>query len=236
MGMPRRLLLFSLASLAVALPAATASATSCPGADTTISALTAGSARAAVLCVVNAERTARGLDALTLNTKLQLAAQRHSEDMLARGYFAHEAPAPAAFGADPGDRIDAAGYDWQSYGENIAAGYGTPREVMEAWMASEGHCHNILDPGFTELGVGVTALAATIDGELGTWTQDFGRPRGASAPGSNHGPQGACPYGALQGLDSPEPAAAPGSDQAPALPTAGETPAPAGDEPARDAS
>ena len=196
----RRLLL--LGALAGAVLAPSASAASCAGADTPISSATLDSAKDAVLCIVNAERTVRGLPAVTASDRLALAAQRHTDDMVARDFFDHYAPAPAPFGTDPGDRITAAGYAWQSYGENIAAGYHTPRSVMTGWMASEGHCTNILDPGFTQLGVGDATAAATILHGLGTWTQDFGRPRGASAPSTDRGPQQGCPYTGLQGIDA----------------------------------
>ncbi|MFL5844887.1 MAG: CAP domain-containing protein [Solirubrobacteraceae bacterium] len=192
--MARRLLLLALAAGTVALPATPAAAAEiCPGENATISALTLDSARDSILCLVNAERTSRGLNALVQDDGLQLSAQRHTEDMLARGFFDHVNPD----GDDPGDRITAAGYDWWAYGENIAAGYRTPRDVMLGWMKSTGHCHNILDPGFTELGVGVTALAATLSHALGTWTQNFGRPAGTHAPGSDRGPQEGCAYTTL---------------------------------------
>jgi uncharacterized protein YkwD len=195
--MARRLLVCSIAVCALALPSASASAATCAGADTTIGALTLDSARDAVLCIVNAERSARGLTVLAQDDQLELAAQRHSEDMLARDYFDHVNPD----GEDPGDRVTAAGYEWSAYGENIAAGYSTPRKVMLGWMKSEGHCHNVLNPSFTELGVGVTALAATLSRSLGTWTQNFGRPRGTRAPGSDEAPSQGCPYANLEGLD-----------------------------------
>lgn len=191
--MPRfTLLALPLAAAALLLPSATAGAATCAGADTQITSATLSTTPAAVLCIVNAERTARGLPAVTQNDKLELAAQRHTDDMVARDYFEHDAPAPAPDGSDPGDRITAAGYEWWSYGENIAAGYRTPRDVMAGWMKSTGHCHNILAPGFTQLGVGIATRAATISRAVGTWTQDFGRPSGTHAPSSDTGPQDAC--------------------------------------------
>src|SRR3954449_8565974 len=176
----------------------TASATTCANADTSVTSLSRTDARKAVLCIVNAERNARGLPSVHSDMRLMIAAQRHTADMVRRNFFDHVAPG----GSDPGHRITAAGYAWMTYGENIAAGYTTPRSVMEGWMASAGHCENILNPAFTELGVGVSAAAATLGGSTnGTWTQDFGLPRGGSARSSNTGPQHACPYGSLKGID-----------------------------------
>lgn len=210
--MARRRLLLSAAACALAFSAAPAAAETCPGADTTISAVTLSSARAAVLCIVNAERTARGLNALARDDTLELAAQRHSQDMLARNFFDHVNPD----GDDPGERITAAGYEWSSYGENIAAGYRTPRKVMEGWMKSEGHCLNVLNPSVTELGVGVTALAATLPGAAGTWTQNFGRPLRTPAPGRDDAPRRGCPYAQLEGLDGTA-AAGPGEGGGPGV-------------------
>ncbi len=53
-------------------------------------------------------------------------------------------------------------------GENIASGQESADEVVDGWMASPGHCANIMDPNFTEIGVGY------YDGDI--WTQVFGRP------------------------------------------------------------
>lgn len=132
-----------------------------PGGDS------AASLRAQVLDLVNTERARNGCGALRESGQLRTAAQRHSDDMAARGYFDHTNPD----GAGPGDRITAAGYRWRAYGENIAKGQQDARSVMTAWMNSSGHRANILNCTFTELGVEV---------RLGSggpwWTQNFGTP------------------------------------------------------------
>jgi uncharacterized protein YkwD len=98
---------------------------------------------------------------LTWNTILAQAALAHSTDMNDNNYFSHT----GLDGSSPGDRITAAGYIWTSYGENIAAGYPNEQSVMTAWLQSEGHCMNIMNAGFKEMGSGK-------DGTY--WTQDFG--------------------------------------------------------------
>ena len=202
-----RLPLLALPLAAALLAPGAAGAAACAGADTPLDASAFPAARAAVLCIVNAERTARGLPAVRHQDELELAAQRHSDDMVARDYFEHVAPD----GSSPGDRIEAAGYDWWAYGENIAVGFRTPRAVMEGWMRSPGHCRNVLGPNFTQLGVGVATVAATIGGGVGTWTQDFGRPAGVPAPSTDTGPQDACSTATtLIGLDPPATPRAPG--------------------------
>ena len=70
------------------------------------------------------------------------------------------------------DRIDATGYNWQTCGENIAAGQPSIRAAVKAWLASPGHCANIMDPDFEEMGLG---MARNADSDYGIyWTQVFG--------------------------------------------------------------
>ncbi|ANP52541.1 RNA polymerase sigma factor (sigma-70 family) [Streptomyces griseochromogenes] len=120
---------------------------------------------AQVVALVNKERAAAGCGPLTENAQLDKAAQGHSDDMAARNFFDHTNPD----GADPGQRITAAGYHWSTYGENIAMGQQTPQSVMDSWMNSPGHRANILNCSFKDIGVGVHK------GSGGPWwTQDFG--------------------------------------------------------------
>ncbi|MFE4666183.1 sigma-70 family RNA polymerase sigma factor [Streptomyces sp. NPDC056716] len=118
-----------------------------------------------VLELVNAERADAGCSPVRQNAALDSAAQGHSADMAARDFFDHTNPD----GADPGDRITAAGYRWSTYAENIAMGQQTPAEVMQSWMDSPGHRANILNCSVEETGLGV------YEGAGGPWwTQVFG--------------------------------------------------------------
>lgn len=108
--------------------------------------------------------------ALAWDARLAYAARSHSADMAAKNYFSHTSPDGTAFST----RITRAGYVWSAAGENIAAGQDTPAHVVGDWLASYGHCKNLMSAGFTDLGVGVAT-----GGSYGIyWTQDFGRPRG----------------------------------------------------------
>ncbi|MFE0439957.1 sigma-70 family RNA polymerase sigma factor [Streptomyces nigra] len=118
-----------------------------------------------VVALVNKERAAAGCGPLAEDSLLDKSAQAHSADMAARDFFDHTNPD----GADPGQRITAAGYRWSTYGENIAMGQQTPEAVMESWMNSPGHRANILNCSFKDIGVGVH------EGPGGPWwTQNFG--------------------------------------------------------------
>jgi uncharacterized protein YkwD len=119
----------------------------------------------ATLCLVNAARSARGLAPLRHERRLAKAAQRHAVDMAHKRYFAHDSLDGSTFL----DRIRAAGYlresrSWTA-GENIAWGSGsrsTPRSIVRAWMASEGHRANILSAAFRDIGIGVTPGAPMV--------------------------------------------------------------------------
>jgi uncharacterized protein YkwD len=129
-----------------------------------------GAVREEMLTRVNAVRKKAGLKPLRLNSDLEKAAQRHAEDMLARGYFAHESPS----GTTVRERARKAGYAWNAIGENIAFGQTSVQEVIETWMDSPGHRKNILSRNFSELGVGL-ALGKGRDGKYQIlWVQNFG--------------------------------------------------------------
>jgi len=105
---------------------------------------------------------------LTWNAQLATAARLHSQDMADRSYFAHDTPD----GVTPQTRMERAGYTgWTATGENIAAGY-TVSKVMAGWLASPGHCENIMRPQFRELGVGIYSKPGSAYGSY--FTQDFG--------------------------------------------------------------
>ncbi|GAA1976669.1 hypothetical protein GCM10009718_11160 [Isoptericola halotolerans] len=124
-----------------------------------------GTDSALVLELVNAERAAVGCGALRADAGLDDLALRHSEDMAARGYFAHTTPD----GLTPWDRAAAAGVQGAA-AENIARGQQDAAEVVRAWMDSPGHRANIVNCELTRHGLG----AHRADGGP-WWTQVFGR-------------------------------------------------------------
>ncbi len=107
---------------------------------------------------------------LRWNGLLTQAAASHSADMAAKDYFSHT----SADGRSMADRVNATGYAWSSLGENIAAGYATVDSVIDGWMRSDGHCANLMNPAFDE--VGLACAAAAAGGRYGHyWTQDLAR-------------------------------------------------------------
>jgi uncharacterized protein YkwD len=134
--------------------------------------------RTALRCLVNAERQRHGLPTLHSSSRLNAAADRHSADMVTRGYFAHVTPE----GRSVTDRVRATGYlggsgDWK-LGEDIGWGTGsasTPDSIFQAFMNSPPHRRVILSPEFHEIGVGVApGVPVAGQGSGATFVLDFG--------------------------------------------------------------
>lgn len=157
-------------------------AASCKNAHATAATASVSSVRHSTLCLVNAERRSRGLPRLRHNSRLRRAAERHARDMVRRGYFSHDTPS----GTDFVQRVVRARYvtrrsaNWL-LGENLAWGSGSrssARNIMRAWMRSQGHRRNILRRGFREIGIGIVR-GAPVDGveESLTYVTEFGTRR-----------------------------------------------------------
>lgn len=105
---------------------------------------------------------------LAWNATLATAAETHSRSMANSNYFDHK----DRDGRTPGDRAELAGYDFQQIGENIAAGQDSVRKVVDGWLTSPGHCANLMNPQFKELGA---AYATDPKSDAGIyWTAMFG--------------------------------------------------------------
>ncbi|MGV3685160.1 MAG: CAP domain-containing protein [Daejeonella sp.] len=106
------------------------------------------------------------VEPVTWNNALENSAFNHARDMYRRRYFAHT----SLSGKSIKNRIEEAGYTLSglrsyAYGENIAAGQKSIDQVMNSWIRSEGHCKNIMNKNFREIGVAEVNLY---------WVQDFG--------------------------------------------------------------
>lgn len=99
----------------------------------------------------NEERVAGGLGNLTLNSKLNNAAQAKANDMASRDYWSHNTPE----GDAPWVFISNADYDYKTAGENLAYGFDSSTEAVIGWMNSPGHKANIMNTGYTEVGFGI---------------------------------------------------------------------------------
>lgn len=107
---------------------------------------------------------------LKWNAALENAAQGHSRSMASGSYFSHQDPN----GDVARDRAQAAGYNGRQVGENIASGQGSPDKAMQGWLASPGHCANLMNPMFTQVGA---AYGTNPNSKAGVyWTMMFGAP------------------------------------------------------------
>ena len=166
---------------ATATARAKAASDRCQSADAMPGQVSASVLRDAILCVMNAQRTARGLTRLRDQPALAQAASRFARQMVRDRFFDHTSPD----GSTMLSRISQTTYlrralSW-TVGENLAWATGTlatPRATVDAWMHSADHRANLLDRGFADVGIGMaigapTALNADETGV--TYVTDFGR-------------------------------------------------------------
>ncbi len=150
----------------------------CAGAETKPRQVALKQARAAILCLLNHERTSRGLRPVSENKQAFRAATKHNLRMVQHRCFAHQ-----CYGEkDLVGRLTDSGYlpcdcTWR-VGENLAWGEtvnGTPRAIVDAWMASPEHRENVLNPSFRQIGIG-TAWGSPYPGhdDASTYTTVFG--------------------------------------------------------------
>ena len=118
----------------------------------------------AVASLVNAARQDAGLSELELDADLCAAAQARAQEIAQS--FSHTRPD----GSSCFTILEEFGISYRAAGENIAAGYPTPAEVVAGWMASDGHRANILSEDFTQMGLG---YAPAEDGFGHYWAQLF---------------------------------------------------------------
>jgi uncharacterized protein YkwD len=143
-----------------------------PSHPTPTTPLTSLASRA--LAKTNAYRSQFSCPPLHENTELDQAALAHSQDMALHGYFDHNSPS----GQTPWDRIHAAGYQFSTAAENIAAGYPTPEAVIDAFFnetpPNDGHRRNLLNCALRDVGFGYYYQKGSVYGSY--WTQDFATP------------------------------------------------------------
>jgi len=119
----------------------------------------------------NRAREHRNLKRLCVHPKLQKAARAHSATMIKKDRFFH---------GSVGKRLKRHGYEWKTFGENIAGGsgrLGTPESIFKRWMESRTHRPNILKRGFREVGIGTATGTFKGKKRYTMYTADFGRRR-----------------------------------------------------------
>lgn len=105
------------------------------------------------------------------NAQLALTALAHSSDMATHRRFSHQ----GSDDSEAAQRVTRAGYRWRHVGENIAAGQTSPQEAVEGWIDSPGHCANLMNPQFSEMGAGYAVSRVRLPG-FPYWTQVFATP------------------------------------------------------------
>lgn len=154
-------------------PASTTSTTPTTTTSTPTSPTTTGTLQTDMLNLVNnlrqkgcncGAKTMPSVPILKWNNLLETAATNHAKDMATKNYFSHT----GLDGSTIATRADRVGYKWSALGENIANGYPNTEGVFQGWLASAGHCENMMSGNFTEMG-------AARSGNY--WVQEFGKGR-----------------------------------------------------------
>lgn len=112
-----------------------------------------------LLNYTNQKRIESGLQPLSNNSQLEQAASKKADDMFAKNYWAHNGPD----GTTPWVFIKQSGYSYVYAGENLARGFSSANDVVNAWMASQDHRANILSSNFKD--VGFSVKSGTLNGE-----------------------------------------------------------------------
>ena len=107
---------------------------------------------------------------LTASAPLQRAALAHARDMALSSFLDHR----GSDGSSPSDRVSRAGYEWQAVAENVAAGSTTAEDVVAGWLASPGHCANLMNSRYSATGVAVVVEQESEKGAY--WVQVFAAP------------------------------------------------------------
>jgi len=129
--------------------------------------------RSSLLSSTNVQRNNNGQPSLTINEKLNQAAQSKANDMVARNYWSHNTPD----GDEPWIFFDAQGYTYTKAGENLAYGFDNSGSTIIGWMNSPSHKANLLDSAFTEVGFGFANSSDFVTtGEETIVVAMYGRP------------------------------------------------------------
>ena len=136
-----------------------------------------------IISLTNSERAQNNVKTLSENKKLNAAAQAKANDMVMRGYFAHQGPD----GKEPWTWIQAAGYDYRYAGENLAVRFVDSKDVVSGWMASPTHRANMVKPVYTDIGVGIAQ--GMYKGQPATFVvQYFASPAATAAAAATYAP------------------------------------------------
>ena len=203
--MPKRILLATMATIAVA--SGLAAVTAQPGASTASTPVDAE--EQLFVSLINQYRQQNGLNTLTIDTNLQHTAEWMSTDMGVSNYFSHT----DSLGRDPFVRMNGFGYDYNTWkGENIVAGASSGQVAFDLWKGSPGHNANMLNPNYKVMGIARDDTPGSDHGWY--WTNDFG---GYLVPGTP------TPPSATPSPSRPPDAAAMRTATAPATPSRSRT-------------
>lgn len=124
---------------------------------------------AELVSLTNQKRAEAGVAPLFYSENLSNAAQAKASNMFEKNYWAHVAPD----GTTPWYFIKSSGYEYEYAGENLARGFDTSSEVVDAWMASPTHRENMLSPNYKDIGFAI-AQGTLTGSDTVLVVQEFG--------------------------------------------------------------
>lgn len=105
--------------------------------------------------------------------QMGIAAFKHSRDMASKRFLGHT----GSDGSSPDERLTRESYQWRSCGENVSVGHSSANEVVRAWLSSDGHCRNIMNPDYREIGAAYAFGSYQGSPAVRYWTLVLGSPR-----------------------------------------------------------
>ncbi len=186
-----------------------------------------------LLTDTNNQRSANGVASLSLNNRLDAAAQAKANDMATRDYWSHNTPE----GNPPWVFVQQQGYDYQKVGENLATGFNDEQATIDGWMASAGHRENMLDSAYSEVGFGFansSNYTSAGGGPMTVIVAYYGKPTVAAAPAPPPAPAAPVQQPQTHATNNVQtPSSAPVKTPAQATPAAeAQSPAPSKESPA----
>jgi hypothetical protein len=177
-----------------------------------------------LLADTNSARASSGVTSLSLNNRLNSAAQSKADDMAARDYWSHNTPE----GNPPWTFVKAQGYSYQKLGENLATGFNDEQSTIDGWMASPPHRENLLDSSFKEVGFGFANIpnyTAAGGGPMTIVVAFYGNPQVLASSTGGSSPAPAQPKPVAQPVPPPAASAEAAPEPTTAEPVVSKSPA-----------
>lgn len=104
-----------------------------------------------IMALINDLRGEQNLNVMVAHNKLNMSSYAKANDMASHEYFSHVSPD----GRGLDYFLKQSGYDYKVAGENLAMGFSSAKDVVEAWIKSPTHYANLIDSQYEDFGIGL---------------------------------------------------------------------------------